>query len=81
MGMSPTVLRDKGCRFYFFSLEEKRKHVHVACADGEAKFWLEPKLELAMANGLARHRVNEIRTIVEEHRHELVDAWIRHLGC
>lgn len=22
-------------------------HVHVSCPDGEAKFWLEPQLELA----------------------------------
>ena len=22
-------------------------HVHVHCADGEAKFWLEPEIELA----------------------------------
>jgi hypothetical protein len=36
--MSPTVFRWKGYRFFFFSREEERKHVHVTCADGEAKF-------------------------------------------
>ena len=45
--MSPTVFKDKGFRFFFFSKEEDRKHVHVYCADGEAKFWLEPIIELA----------------------------------
>ncbi|NJN37011.1 MAG: DUF4160 domain-containing protein [Nitrospiraceae bacterium] len=30
-----------GFRFYFFSREEARMHVHVYCDRGEAKFWLE----------------------------------------
>jgi Domain of unknown function (DUF4160) len=47
--MIPTVLRYKGYRFFFFSREEDRGHVHVHCADGEAKFWLEPEIELAQA--------------------------------
>jgi hypothetical protein len=44
--MSPTVLRAKGYRFFFFSREEPRPHVHINCADGEAKFWLEPEIQL-----------------------------------
>jgi len=35
--MSPTVLRIGGFRFFFFSREESRMHVHVSHADGEAK--------------------------------------------
>ena len=77
--MSPTVFREKGFRFYFFSLEEARMHVHVASADGEAKFWLEPAVELAFQKGLAAHTLTEIAGIIEEHRHELVDAWRRHV--
>ena len=78
--MSPTVFREKGYRFYFFSLEEDRMHVHVACADGEAKFWLEPRIELGMQKGLALHRLNEIEKIVEDHQDELRGAWREHLG-
>ena len=40
--MSPTLFRERGYRFFFFSREEARMHVHVYHADGEAKFWLEP---------------------------------------
>ncbi|PYS08600.1 MAG: hypothetical protein DMG15_26575, partial [Acidobacteria bacterium] len=40
--MSPTVFQEKGFRFFFFSKEESRKHVHAYSGDGEAKFWLEP---------------------------------------
>ena len=34
--MSPTVFRDRGYRFFFFSREESRMHVHIAAKDGEA---------------------------------------------
>ncbi|MDP1870247.1 MAG: DUF4160 domain-containing protein [Gallionella sp.] len=46
--MSPTVFREGAFRFFFFSREEMRVHVHVAHTDGEAKFWLEPTIELAV---------------------------------
>ena len=45
--MRPTVFREGGFRFYFFSREESRMHVHVQGQSGEAKFWLEPAIELA----------------------------------
>jgi len=45
--MSPTILRYGAYRLYFFSREERRIHVHVQHPDGEAKFWLEPRIELA----------------------------------
>ena len=74
------MYREKGYRFFFFSLEEDRMHVHVKNADGEAKFWLEPEIELAMQRDLAPHQVTEIRKIVEEHCNELTNAWRQHLG-
>lgn len=77
--MSPTVFREKGYRFYFFSLEEDRMHVHVASPDGDAKFWLEPEIELAMVHGLAKHRIDEVRKIIKDHRDELTNAWREHL--
>ena len=43
--MSPTVFKESGYRFFFFSREEERMHVHVISGDGEAKFWLEPEIE------------------------------------
>jgi len=78
--MSPTVFRQQGYRFYFFSLEESRMHVHVAGLEGDAKFWLEPMVEVAMARGLDQHRLNEVRRITEDHRDEITNAWRRHLG-
>jgi len=57
--MTPTVFRKRGFRFFFFSREETRIHVHVVSSVGEAKFWLKPELELAN-NRFTRKELKEI---------------------
>ncbi len=71
--MSPTVFREDGYRFFFFSLEleETRMHVHVHCGEGEAKFWLEPQIELARNHNLSRKQFKAIETIIKERQNEL----------
>ena len=76
--MSPTVFREKGYKFFFFSLEETRRHVHVRSPDGEAKFWLEPDIELARNYRLSDVQLRRVQRIVEDHADELVTAWNRH---
>ena len=76
--MSPTVLRVQGFRFYFFSREEPRAHVHVEHADGEAKFWIEPTVELFANYGLKSHQVTEAQKLVEEHVDDIRRAWAKH---
>jgi len=78
--MSPTILRKNEYRFFFFSREETRMHVHAMCADGEAKFCLEPEIELANNYRLNRNSVKEIEKIVEDHYDELKNAWERHFS-
>ena len=55
--MSPTIFRSGGYRFYFFSREEPRMHVHVHHEAGEAKFWLEPDIAVARNYGLSSTRL------------------------
>jgi hypothetical protein len=76
--MSPTIFREKGYRFFFFSREEPRMHVHTYCGDGEAKFWLEPEIELAQNYCLSRLQLKQIEMIIEEHYDELTSAWQKH---
>lgn len=78
--MSPTIFREKGYRFYFLSNEEKRIHVHVACENGEAKFWLEPMISLAIYHRLNSQKLNEIQKIIERHKYEIIEAWQKHFG-
>jgi hypothetical protein len=78
--MSPTVFREKGYRFYFLSNEERRVHIHVTCEGGEAKFWIEPIVSLAIYHGLSPRELNGIQKIIEEHKNEIIEAWQRHFG-
>ena len=68
----------QGFRFYFFSREEARPHVHVQNAEGEAKFWIEPAVELHANYGLKAKRLAEAQELVEEHAHEIRSAWAKH---
>ena len=78
--MAPTVFREGSFRFFFFSREESRIHIHVAHTDGEAKFWLEPSIELALNKGLNSKQVNEALLLVQQHREEILNAWKQHFG-
>jgi uncharacterized protein DUF4160 len=53
-------------------------HVHVYHANGEAKFWLEPMVELSVNYGLNTARVNEASKLIEEHLDEIRRAWAKH---
>ena len=76
--MSPTVFRERGYRFFFFSREETRMHVHVYSGDGEVKYWLEPEIELARNHRLSRVQLKQIEQLIEEHYDELTNAWREH---
>ena len=52
--------------------------LHVLTADGDAKHWLEPAMELAKNHRLADLR--KIERIIKEHDQEIRDAWKRHFG-
>jgi hypothetical protein len=72
--LSPTVFRDGEFRFFFFSREESRVHIHVSHPDGEAKFWLKPTIELARNIGLNSLKVNDAALLVQSHQQEIIDA-------
>jgi len=76
--VSPTVFRARGLRFYFFSREEPRLHVHVQGGRGEAKFWLEPEIKLAQNFGMSARSVSVALRLVREHEREIREAWKRH---
>jgi hypothetical protein len=73
--MSPVVLRKGKFRFFFFSREENRMHVHVYGAEGEAKIWLEPAVEVAKSYRFSKRDVAAILKIVVENQDALRNAW------
>ena len=78
--MSPTVFYEGKYRFFFFSREELRAHVHVSSSDGEAKFWLEPIVALVSSHGLSTKQLNSLQKIVERRKNEIKSSWKKHFG-
>jgi hypothetical protein len=74
------LFREGPYRFFFFSREEERMHVHVVSATGEAKFWLEPTISLGTFEGLRASQLKELQAIVEERQDEIRKAWKRHFA-
>lgn len=76
--MSPTVFKYKNYRFFFFSREEQRMHIHIVSPDGEAKFWIDPVVALADYTGFSDRQIRELAKVVEEHVKEIEKAWKKH---
>jgi Domain of unknown function (DUF4160) len=71
----PTILKIKGYRFFFFSLEGREPaHIHVEHGDRVAKFWLNP-VNLASSYGFKSYELTEIRAMVAEHRESFLEKW------
>lgn len=78
--MSPTVFKKRKYRFFFFSREEKRMHIHVISPDGEAKFWIEPEVELVKSVGFNQKQIKLLKNIIKENKDEIRSSWRRHFG-
>jgi hypothetical protein len=76
--MSPTIFRYKNYRFFFFSREEERIHIHVLGSDGEAKFWIDPQVELAHNYGISQKEITELTEIIKNRENEIRKAWNKH---
>ena len=71
----PTVLRIGSYRFHFYSDErDEPPHIHVACSDGEVKFWLSPVM-LASVIRLSGPQVRDIERLVFDNRELLLEAY------
>ena len=76
----PTVLKIKGFRFFFFSLEgNEPPHIHIEHGDKVAKFWLNP-VNLARSNGFRSHELSKVRLIVVEYKELFLEKWYEHFS-
>ena len=78
--MSPVFRRQSEYTFKIYSNEEDRIHIHVLCGGYEAKFWLEPHVELAKNTGIPEHKLNEIKKIVEKYADSFKEQFLQHIG-
>lgn len=71
----PTVLRQDGFRFYFYSHEPNEPpHVHIDKSGSTTKVWLEP-VGLARSVGFRAGEINAILKFVRDDRDQLLEAW------
>ncbi|MGB3832426.1 MAG: DUF4160 domain-containing protein [Mesorhizobium sp.] len=71
----PTVLREAGYRFHFFSQDgNEPPHVHVEAGGCKAKVWLND-VRLAKNGGFSELELRRIVEIVSEHRDGFLEAW------
>lgn len=76
----PTVLRYRGKRFFFFSLEgTEPPHIHVERGECYAKFWLDP-VSLAHSRGFRNYEIVEIKRIIEKNKTLFEEKWHGHFG-
>lgn len=76
----PTVLRVRGYRFFFFSLEGiEPPHIHVAQAERYAKFWLDP-VSVADVRGFRANEMTEIRKLVAKNAPFFLERWYEYFG-
>jgi len=76
----PTVHRQNGYRFYFFSHEPNEPpHVHIDKGAATIKVWLETT-EVAKNQGFRRHEIGGIISMIVEHRQMLLEAWHEYFG-
>ena len=79
----PTVFRQDGYRFFFYSNEGdpcEPVHVHVMKGGGEAKLWLGPPTSVARSSGLDAKALRRLAGIVAERAAEIEEAWHGHFG-
>ena len=55
-------------------------HIHVSHTDGEAKFWLDPQIELALNQGLTHKQLSDSLALVKSHEEDIRNAWYIHFG-
>ena len=71
----PTLLRERGFRFSFFSADcQERRHVHVRKDRNEAKYWLDP-VSLERNARFSDNELRQIEDIIYDHLEELRKAW------
>jgi Fe2+ or Zn2+ uptake regulation protein len=70
----PTVLSERGFRFFFYSNEHLPKHIHIENAGKTAKFNLED-IELVKSSGFSASELKQIRNLVELNQRLLIQKW------
>jgi len=71
----PTIFREKGYRFLFYSNEGFEPcHIHVIGQGGEAKFWI-PSCQLVWSYNLKANQLSFILKLLKTNRKIIEEKW------
>jgi hypothetical protein len=71
----PTIHREDGFRFFFYSEEgNEPAHVHIIGHGGEAKIWLEP-LQFSRIRNLSPKHQRKILEITMKNKNTFLRVW------
>ena len=66
---------------FWYSFEERRRHVHAISDEANIKIWLEPEIEVASVKGRVNSAtLNELLKEVKRNEQLCKDAWDAYLG-
>ncbi len=71
----PTVLRYRGHRFFFYSIDcREPPHLHVETGGRRAKIWLSP-VALEWARGYNESETRELEKIISDYSEQMLEMW------
>jgi hypothetical protein len=79
----PLVFRWRGYRFHFFSNEGDPRepvHIHVTRDGADAKFWVQPEVNVAYNKGFKARELARLSAVVEARREDIERAWDEHFS-
>jgi len=70
----PTLLRENGYRFFFFSDEHLPKHVHIEKSDKYMRVELE-NLKVTDNYHMTSKEIREVMRMIEKHKQLFLEGW------
>ena len=71
----PTVLTLLGMRFFYWAREHEPIHVHVQKGGAEARFVIEPEIQLTDNMGFKPHQLALAEEIIKDNRDYMIEHW------
>jgi hypothetical protein len=75
----PTIFIIYGFRFFFYSREETRIHIHIESQNCHVKIWLD-NFEVADNHGFSKNELSKLLYLVRLHEKAIQKAWKEHFN-
>jgi hypothetical protein len=71
----PTILTLLGMRFFYWAREHEPIHVHVQKGKAEARFIIEPEVQLTENKGLKPYELSLAEEVIKDNREYMIEHW------